>query len=98
MVGSDASIGQFPDEAVDVNLSAAGLILISVIAVLVFAQQAVIGSDVAFQVGVICPGGMHHNAFRSYGSACLVAGVIGKNQFSQIHHYSPRHRLIGYKW
>jgi len=64
------------DEAVDADLPAVRLVLVPVVIVLVLAKQTVIRSDIAFQVRVIRPGGMDHDALWSDGFACFVASVV----------------------
>ena len=90
LVCGNGAVSQFADESVDADFSAAGVIGVPVIAVLVFTEQTVIGTHIAFQIGVVRPGGMNHNALDGDGSACLVTGIFGKNQLMQIHH---RHLL-----
>ncbi|MPN15573.1 hypothetical protein SDC9_162907 [bioreactor metagenome] len=72
----------------DADLPSVRLVLIPVVIVLVLTEQAVIRTDIAFEVGVIRPGGMHHDALRCYGFACLKAGVVGEYEFSQVHYLS----------
>jgi len=50
--------------------------LIPVIAELVFAEQAIIGADIAAQIGIICARAVAHNSFDSNGSACFIASVV----------------------
>jgi len=84
LVGCDCAIIEFSDEAVNADLTTAGVIGVPMVAILVFAKQAVIGANVAFEPGVVCSGGMNHNAFNRNGSACLIASVLGKNKGMKI--------------
>ena len=90
LVSGNGAVSQFANESVDADFSAARVIGVPVIAVLVFTEQTVIGTHIAFQIGVVRPGGMNHNALDGDGSACLIASVFCKNQLMQIHH---RHLL-----
>ncbi len=69
-------VSQFSDESVNTDFSAAGMIGIPVIAVLVFSKQTVIGTHIAFQIGVVRPGGMNHDAFDGDGSTRFIAGIF----------------------
>lgn len=86
LVSCHRAISQLANEGVDANLSVAGVIGVPVIAVLVFAQLAVIGTDIAFQPGVVRTSGMYHDALDRDFPAGLVAGVFGENKFIQIHY------------
>ena len=59
---------------------------IPMVVVLVHTQQTVIGTYIATQVGIVCTGGMHHNALDGNLATCLVAGILGKNKLMQIHY------------
>lgn len=48
LVSGNGAICQFADESVDTNLSAAGMISVPVVVVLVLAQLAIIRTDIAF--------------------------------------------------
>ena len=85
LVSSNGAICQFADESVDTDLSAAGMIGVPVVAVLVFTQLSVIRADIALQPRIVGTGGMHHNALDSNLSASFVAGVFRENEFVEIH-------------
>ena len=93
LVSSNGAICQFADESVDTDLSAAGMIGVPVVAVLVFTEQTVIRTNIAFQIGVVRTGGMNHDTLDGNGATCLVAGIFRKDQFMQIHY---RH-LLGHE-
>ena len=67
------------------DLPAIGLVLIPVVVVLVLAQQTVVGTHIAFEVGVVRPSGMYHDAFWCNGTARLKAGVVYEDELSQVH-------------
>jgi len=67
LISGDASVSQLADEAVDADLPSVRLVLIPVIVILVLTEQAVVGSDIAFQVGIVSTGGMDHDALRRDG-------------------------------
>lgn len=52
LVCGDCSVSQFANKSVNTDLTATGLVLIPMIVVLVLAEQSIIGSDVAFEIGV----------------------------------------------
>ena len=52
LIGCDAAVRQFADEAMDADLSAIRLILIPMVVVLIFSEQSIIGTDIAFQVRI----------------------------------------------
>ncbi|MPN57192.1 hypothetical protein SDC9_204886 [bioreactor metagenome] len=85
LVCCNASVSQFTDEAVDTDLPSVWLVLIPVVVILVLAKQAVVGTDIAFQIWVVRPGGMHHDALRRDGTARLITSIVGQNDFMQIH-------------
>ena len=89
LVCGNRAVSQFADESVDADLSAAGVIGIPVIAVLVFTEQTVIGTNVSPKVGVVRSSGMNHDALDGDGSASLVAGIFRKVKFMQIHRSCP---------
>ncbi len=85
LVCGNGAVSQLSNKTVDADLTAVRRILVPMIVVLVFAEQSVIRADVTFEVGIVRPGGMHHNALRRNGAARLVAGVVRQNEFMQIH-------------
>ena len=85
LISGDASVSQLTDEAVDADLPSVRLVLIPVVVVLIFTEQAVVGSDITFQIRVVRPGGMHHDAFWCNGTARLKAGVVYEDELSQVH-------------
>ena len=42
-------------------------------------------AEKAYQVSIVRPGRMHHDALRGDGSARFVAGIIRQKKFMQIH-------------
>lgn len=82
LICGNCSVRQLSDEGMNTDLTATGLILIPVVVILVFAQQAIVGTHVAFKVWIVRSGGMHHDAFGNYGSACFETGVVCEYQFS----------------
>ncbi len=82
LVCGDSAVSQLADECVDADLSAAGMVGIPMIAVLVLAKQTIIGTHITLEVRVISTCGMNHDAFDRDFSACLVAGVFRKNKFA----------------
>ena len=80
-------VSQLADEAVDADLSAAGMIGVPVVVVLVFAQLTVIGTHIAFQPGVVSPCAVNHDALDGDLATCIIAGVFCENQLIQIHYH-----------
>ena len=60
----------------DADFSAAGMVCVPMIAVLVLAKQTIIGTYIAFQIGVVRPGGMNHDTFDRDFLTCLIAGIF----------------------
>ena len=85
LVSSDASVSQFTNEAVDADLPSVGLVLIPVVVVLILTKQAVVGTNIAFQIGIVRAGGMHHDALWCDSTARLITGIVGQNEFMQVH-------------
>ena len=85
LVSGDTAVSQLADETVDADLPSVRLVLIPVVVVLIFTEQAVVGSDITFQIRVVRPGGMHHDAFWCNGTARLKAGVVYEDELSQVH-------------
>ncbi|MPN15793.1 hypothetical protein SDC9_163129 [bioreactor metagenome] len=85
LVSRDGTVSQLTDKTVNADLPSVRRVLVPVVVVLVFAEQSVVGADVAFEVGVIRPSGMHHDALWRDGAARLVAGVVRENKFMQVH-------------
>ena len=85
LLSCNRAIFELADEAVNADLSTAGVVGVPMVVVSVFAEFAVIGTDVTFQPGVICPSGMHHNAFNGYLPIRFVTSVFGEYQRMQIH-------------
>ena len=80
LVGSNSSVSKLSNECVNADISAARTSRVPMIVILVFAEQAIIWTDITLEVGVVGPGGMNHNTFYSNGSACLVASILGENE------------------
>jgi len=85
LISYNRTVIELADESVNADLSTAGVVGVPMVVVSVFAEFAVIGTDVTFQPGVICPGGMHHNAFNGYLPIRFVTSVFGEYQRMQIH-------------
>ena len=85
LICGNRTIGQFADEAVNADFSAAGMVGVPMVVVLVFAQLAVIGTNIAFQPGVIRTCAVNHDTFDGDLATCLIAGIFGENQLIQIH-------------
>ena len=85
LISCNRAVIELADEAVNADLSTAGVVGVPMVVVSVFAEQTVIGADIAFQPGVIRPGGMHHNAFNGYLPIRFVTSVFGEYQRMQIH-------------
>ena len=77
LVSGNLAIGQLADKGVHADIRAAGLVLVPVVAVLVFTQQAVIRVHIPAQTRIVCAGRVHHDALRSDFPAGFVAGVFG---------------------
>lgn len=58
------------------DFSAAGMIGVPMVAVLVFAEQTIIRTHIAFEVRVIGTRGMNHDALNRNFSTRLVAGIF----------------------
>lgn len=85
LICCDTPVSQLSDESMNADLPPAGFVLVPVVVVLVFSEQTVVGSDIAFEVGVIRTGRMYHDSFRRDGFTRLIAGIVYKNQFAQVH-------------
>ena len=59
------------------------------IGVLVLAQLAVIGSDIALQPRIVRAGAVYHDALDGDLASCFVAGVLRKDELLQIHIICP---------
>ena len=84
LVRCDGAVGQLSYKAVDTDLPTVRRVLVPVVVILIFSEQPVVRTDIAFQIRIVRAGGMHHDAFRRNNSARLVAGVVGKNEFMQV--------------
>ncbi len=62
-IGFDSRYPKLADERAGADLPAARRALVPVVAVRVFAEQVVVGTDIAFEVRVIRAGRVNHNAF-----------------------------------
>ena len=76
LVCGDSAVSQLANECVNADLSAAGMICVPVIAVLVLAKQTIIGTHITLEIRVIGTRGMHHDAFDRDFLACLVTGIF----------------------
>src|SRR5699024_5237838 len=56
LIGGNRAVRQFADKGVGAHLPPVRLVLVPVVAVLVFPQQAIVRADIALEVGVVGPG------------------------------------------
>ena len=80
LISGDGTVGQLADETMDADLTTAGMVGVPMVVVLVLAQLAVIGSDIAFQPRVVRAGAVYHDAFDGDLASCFVTGVFSENQ------------------
>lgn len=85
LVGGNRAVGEFPNKGVDADLPPVRLILVPMIVVRIFAQQAVVRANIALESWIVCPGGMHHDALRDNSPSRFIAGVVCQNEFMQVH-------------
>ena len=89
LVSGDAAVCQLADETMDAYLATAGVVGVPVVVVLVLAQFAVIGSDIALQPRIVCAGAVYHDALDGDLASCFIAGVLRKDELLQIHIICP---------
>ena len=82
LVRGNGAVCQSADEGMDADLATAGAICIPVVVILVLAQETVVGANVPLQAGIVGPGGVNHDALDGNLAACLIAGILGENQFT----------------
>ena len=88
LVGGNGAVLQLANESVDTDLTPAGSGGIPVIAVLIDAEQPIVGSDVAFQIRIVRAGTVYHDALWHNGLSCFVAVVVRENELVQVHFVS----------
>lgn len=84
LVGGDAAVCQFADETMDAYLTTAGVVGVPMVVVLVLAQFAVIGSDIALQPRIVCAGAVYHDALDGDLASCFVAGILRKDELDKL--------------
>ena len=84
LVGGNRAVCQLANKGVDTDLPVH--VLIPVITVLIYAEQSVVGSNIAFQPRIVRAGRMYHDTLRHHHPAAFVAVVIRKNELSALPH------------
>ena len=75
------AVSQPADKSMGTDLSSPGMIGVPMTAVLIFAKQAVIGTDITLEIWVIDTSRMNHDAFDRDFPACLIACIFCQNEF-----------------
>ena len=89
LVRGDGAVSQLADKGMNADFTATGVVGVPMVVVLVDTKGTVIWAYIAFQPGVVSPCAVNHDALDSNFATCLVAGIFGEDQLTQIHVPSP---------